>query len=293
MLGVQLEWTLTLAEPVSGPACESGEENTMRRVTTHRGMTLIELLTVIAIVMVIVALALPNFASMMRAQKWSSATTALQNTLLRCQTLAVTDRRDYSLELCSVADNASQYFRMEVESAALESIPELNDYYHNACQNYFMRLPIDWVGIFVSGGGVINNYPGNPWGQWPATSFAYTGPRYDVKAQDWRSPNEIQDNRRIDENIFLPIGILIDFDKSLHLMNYDKPPSGPSAMPQYGWDYTKDLRFNMTGTLVQAQNPEIVLKLVEYPGRKPEGVREHMRLQLLRSTARLRTLKGL
>lgn len=270
----------------------------MKRVAS-RGMTLIELLTVITIIIAIMALAIPNFASMMRAQKWSAATSALQNALLRCQTLAVTERRDHSLELCTNTDNSAQYFRLEVESAALESMPDLNDYYHNACQNYYMRLPVDWVGIFLSGGGQVVNSPGNPWGQWPATSFSYSGPRYDVKSQNWQSPNEIRDNLKVDENIFLPHNIMVDYDPvtgSKHLMNYDEPPSGtdgPNHMPQYGWDYTKDLRFNMTGTLVQAQNPEIVLKLLQYANRTPEVVMERMRLQVLRSTARLRTLSGL
>ncbi len=248
-----------------------------------RAMTMIELLTVIAIMMVILALAVPNFSTMLRSQRWSAASSSFQNALLRCQTLAATDRRDYSLELCTNADNASQYFRMEVESAVLESLPELNDYYHNACQNYFMRLPVDWVGVFTAGGGVINNSPGNPWGQWPSTSFSYNGPKYDIDRGDWRISNTIRDNLKVDENIFLPYGVKIDFAKSTHLMNYDKPPSGVADMPQYGYDTTMDLRFTMTGTLVQAQNPEVLLV---------NPTKEYMRLQVLRSTARVRRLSG-
>ncbi len=264
----------------------------MKRAAS-RGMTLIELLTVIAIIMAIMALAIPNFAGMLRAQKWSAATSALQNALLRCRTLAVTERRDHSLEFRTNADNSAQYFRLEVESAVLESLPNMEEYLHVTCNHNYFELPMDWVGVFVSGGGVQTGESYYSDGRNVHFSYPAPLPKYDVSRQDWRAPNEIKDNLRVDENIFLPYNIMIDYTRSLHLMNYDKPPSGTSDMPQYGWDYTKDLRFNMTGTLVQAQNPEIVLKLLQYANRTPEVVLERMRLQVLRSTARLRTLSGM
>ncbi len=264
----------------------------MRRILAHRGMTLIELLIVIAIIITIMAMAVPNFGTMMRSQKWSAASTSLQNTLLRIQTMAVTDRRDYSAEFCTSADNSSQYFRLEVESAALESIPEMNNYLHVTLQNHYYNVPIDWLGIFCSGGGVQNGSAS--WDDGSPVSYSYTGPRYDVNSQDWRSPNQIKDNLKVDDNVYLPYSIRIDVDCSTNLINYDKPPLSASDMPQYGWDYTKDLRFNMNGMLVQSQNPEVMLKMVEFTrtASHQEVVLERMRLQIMRSTGRVRELSG-
>ena len=247
------------------------------------GMTLIELLTVIAIIVVILALALPNFSTMVRSQKWSAASSALQNALMRCQTYAVNDRLDHSIEFCTEEDNASQYLRIEVESALLESIPELNAYYKDQCEFYYMRLPEDWLRTFKNGGGEVINAPAHPWGAYPNTKFGYPDPPYYNISSYWEP--KTKDNLKVDDHIQLPYGITVNFAESSHLINYDKAPAGdPSAMPQYGWDYTRDLRFNMAGILVQAQNPEIVLQ---------NKANERMRLQILRSTGRVRRLAGL
>jgi type II secretory pathway pseudopilin PulG len=247
------------------------------------GMTLIELLSVIAIIMVIVALAVPNFSTMLRSQRWASAATALQNAIQRCQTFAVNGHQDHAIEFCTCPDNSAQYFRIEVESALLESIPELNAYYRNQADMLEVRLPRDWKQAFVAAGGTTENdstdYIVNP-----NLVFNYTGPRYDVNGTGYQLPFRIKDNLKVDEEIYLPHSIKVDFAASTHLINYDKPPQTTLDMPYYGWDYTKDLRFNMTGTLVQAQNPEIVLV---------NTIGEHMRLQVLRSTGRVRKLSGL
>ncbi|HUW55825.1 MAG TPA: prepilin-type N-terminal cleavage/methylation domain-containing protein [Planctomycetota bacterium] len=249
--------------------------------TNGRGFTLIELLSVVAIIIIVLALALPNFASMIRWQRWAAASGALQNALLRCQTYAVNDRQDHSIEICVDTDNTTQYFRLEVESALLETIAELNTYYRDQCEYYYMRLPVDWLRTFKNGGGQVVNPPDHPWGAYPNTSFTYPdAPYYDVSSP-WDP--KTKDNLKVDEHISLPHSIRIDFAASTNLMNYDARPRTTQAIPQYGWDYTPDLRFNMSGVLIQAKNPEIMLK---------NNAGEQMRLQVLRSTARVRTLSG-
>ncbi|KPJ53552.1 MAG: hypothetical protein AMS16_05230 [Planctomycetes bacterium DG_58] len=228
--------------------------------------TLVELLAVIAIIMLVMALALPNFSSMVRSQRWAAASGALQNALLRCQTYAVNDRQDHAIEICLDEDNTTQYFRLEVESALLESICELNTYYRDQCEYYYMRMPVDWLRTFKNAGGQVLNPPDHPWGAYPNTRFAYDGPRYDISSP-WDP--KTKDNLKIDEDIRLPHSIRIDFQASTQLTNYDPPPNRVSDTPQYGWDYTPDLRINMAGVLVQAKNPEVVL--VNNAG-------EHMRL---------------
>jgi len=248
------------------------------------GMTLIELLAVIAIIMVVIALAVPNFASMLRSQRWAAAATALQNAIQRCQTFAVNGHQDHSIEFCTYPDNSAQYFRIEVESSVLESIPELNTYFRDQCDYYSLLLPIDWMNIFKAAGGQVQNETGTVWDRRPQMRFVWTGPKYDVNGWAWPWVHRVKDNFKVGEDIALPYSITVDNSTSTNLINYDKPPQTTLDIPQYGWDYTRDLRFSLTGTLVQAQNPEIVLM---------NTMGEHMRLQVLRSTGQLRKLSGL
>ena len=246
------------------------------------GFTLIEMLTVIAIIIVVMALALPNFFELLRAQRWTAASGALQSALLRCQSWAINTRRDHAVEICFEDDNAEQYLRIEVESALLESIEELNSYYQYQCDYYYMRMPIDWLQAFRSGGGTIVNPPAHPWGAYPETRFSYpTTPQLEVNQYDWGIDSRIKDNLLVDDEIVIPHGIFINFGASTNLMNYDKKPKTSNDMPQYGWDETRDLRFDSRGTLVQSRNPELVLE-------NPDG--ERMALQVLRSTGRVRKL---
>ena len=262
----------------------------MVRAANRSGFTLIELLTVIGIIILVAALALPSFSGILRGHRWAAATTALQTALLRCQAFAMNERRDHAIEFCVDNQTSRQYLRIETESELLESIPELNSYYIDQCKCFYMRLPQDWVRTFKCGGGVVTN----PWGEvpWPPeweeaspkTRFEYTGPRLNVDAEDPDHPGpRTKDNLMVDDHIRLPYSITLDETMSTYLANYDKRPTSLKDMPQYGWDDSYDLRFNMMGVLVQNKNPEIVLM---------NGIGERVRLQVMRSTARVRELSG-
>jgi len=251
--------------------------------TPSRGMTLIELLAVIAIIMLVMALALPNFAAMLRSQRWAAASTAVQNALRRCRAYAMNGRRDHAIEICTDADNETQYFRIETESAVLESLPELNAYYADQCGYLFYKLPVDWDRIFRAGGGEVLNDTTAHYYVNEQLRFVYDGPKEDVDGWSWRVPNRVKDNLLVDDEIVLPHGIRVDFDASQRLVNYDARPHGVLDRPQYGWDDTMDLRLNIAGVLVQTQNPEIVLV---------DALGDTMTLQVLRSSSRVRKLAG-
>ena len=260
----------------------------MARAFNRCGFTLIEVLTVILIIIVVATLAIPNLAAMVRSQRWSAAVGSLQGAILRCQSFAMNARRDHSIEFCIDNVTSRQYLRIEVESELLESIPELNSYYIDQCECYYMRLPQDWVGTFKNGGGVITNpWEDAPWPpEWeeasPKSRFKYDGPILDVDAEDTSGPSgRTQDNLMVDDHIVLPYGITLDEDMSTYLVNYDKRPLTLTDMPQYGWDDTYDLRFNMMGVLVQNKNPEVVLVGSD---------KQSVRLQIMRSTARVKKL---
>ena len=249
------------------------------------GFTLIELLAVIGIIILVMAMAIPYFAGMVRGQRWASACSALQNCLYRTQSFALSERYDHSVEFCE-DENGRQFFRIEVESAMLESMPELTTYLQVQCNGYYMGMPSDWMSTFEAGGGTVTGLPGSPWMRSSSTVFKYQGPLYDIDRRNWRAKHAIKDNLKVDDHIFLPYGIKVDFQKSKNLINYDKKPGTKMDSPQYGWDETRDLRFNIVGVLIQARNPEVVLVNNTRP-------LEYIRLQVLRSTARLSKLPGL
>lgn len=254
----------------------------MRHRGAPSGFTLIELLAVIGIIVLVMAMAIPNFAGMVRSQRWSGAASALQNALFRTRTFALNERYDHSIEFCETdAAKPRQYFRIECESALLESIPELGNYLHSVSKSYVHRLPIDWYNTFKNSRGVVEGYVSQgTWLPQPTVQFVYNGPFEDVDRYGLR------DNLKVDDHIFLPHSIKIDFEKSANLINYDKKPQNDQDSPQYGWDLTPDLRFSVAGVLIQARNPDLVLV-------NNSRLPEYMRLQVLRSTARVRTLPGL
>ena len=111
------------------------------------GFTLVELLTVVALIILIVALAVPNFASMLRQQRWSAAVASLQAAILRTKTYCITDRRDHAVEFCKDEDG-TYYIRIEAESAFLEHVPNLQIY--NSLAGDFQHIPEGWRESFMA-----------------------------------------------------------------------------------------------------------------------------------------------
>ena len=64
------------------------------------GFTMIEMLTVIVIIMVVMALALPDFVHMMKERKWSAAIANIQGMVMRSRALATNVRKDFSPPEC-------------------------------------------------------------------------------------------------------------------------------------------------------------------------------------------------
>ena len=112
-----------------------------------RGFTLVELLAVMGLIILVVAMAVPNFASMVREQRWSAAVGQLQNAVLRVKTYCIAARYDHSIEFCQDARGV-YYLRLEAESALLERIPNLANYY--AMVGGFQNFPEGWEDVFMA-----------------------------------------------------------------------------------------------------------------------------------------------
>ena len=108
---------------------------------------MVELLTVIALIIAIAALAVPNFAAMIREHHWTSAVSALQSAVMRARTYAVNDEIDHAVEFCTDQDGTS-YLRIEAESAYLESVPNLQQFI--SLVDTFMGVPDGWVEAFLA-----------------------------------------------------------------------------------------------------------------------------------------------
>lgn len=113
----------------------------------ERAFTLVELLAVMGLIILVAAMAVPNFASMIREQRWSSAVGQLQNAVLRVKTYCVAKRYDHAIEFCQDARGV-YYLRLEAESAFLERIPNLANYY--AMVGGFQNFPEGWRDVFMA-----------------------------------------------------------------------------------------------------------------------------------------------
>ena len=60
----------------------------MSRKDGKQGFTLIELLAVVAIIILVMALAMPNFVAMLRGRKWAAAVGNIQGMIWRARALA-------------------------------------------------------------------------------------------------------------------------------------------------------------------------------------------------------------
>lgn len=311
------------------------------------GFTIVELLTVVALIVTIMALAIPNFIAMMREQRMTAAVNTLQVAVTRARTYAINAETDHSVEFCSDG-NSNTYLRIEAESAYLESIPSLYDYLR--LTQAMRAIPRAWYYAFLShrdawgSDGVrllsgvcdFNWGAGTPdpgwghldydWVNWTdnfknGRLFYDNRPGYLDKlslTRPWRNTNStgsvsadeyvnaagthgyqdvdddyfvtyigadyvetIRDNLAVDDFLYLPYGITVDYAKST-LSNYDQARNSSGAdVCRYGWDNTPDLRFGKTGYLLQSTTPDIVLKRND----------QYLRLQVIRGTGRLRKMQ--
>jgi len=141
--------------------------------TKRAGFTLVELLTVIALIITIAALAVPNFAAMIREHHWTAAIGAMQAAIMRAKAYAVNDEIDYAVEFYTDEYNVS-YLRIEAESAYLEHIPNLEQYL--ALSDTLLAMPLGWYHAFMSRrdawgpdgnrlwSGMFDCYRGGKWG---------------------------------------------------------------------------------------------------------------------------------
>ena len=88
------------------------------------GFTMIEMLTVIVIIMLVMALALPDFVHMMKERKWGAAIANIQAMVMRTRALATNVRQDFSVEFNIQGDNGTTMW-IESKNNDLETIPDL------------------------------------------------------------------------------------------------------------------------------------------------------------------------
>ena len=156
------------------------------------GFTLVELLTVIALIVIIAAVAVPNFASMIREQRWTSAIGSIQTAIMRARTYAVNEELDYAVEFCTDKDGAT-YLRIEAESAYLEHVPNLKQYINLVSS--FLAVPDGWTQAFLArrdawGADGYRLLTGIIDVRWDAVTPGWGHITYRVGAHSYSSPEE-------------------------------------------------------------------------------------------------------
>jgi len=218
-----------------------------------RAFTLIELLTVIGIIVLVLALALPNFVSMMKGRKWEAAISSIQTMVMRARALATNVRKDFSVEFLIDPDNGTTMW-LESEVNAIERIPDLIE---------LQRMVGGWGAIsdfiqtFVASGGSYDTWYyesrcrvlscGHKWSSYSeaaaktcpkcgATGWEF-GPEYiqmyyNITYDSSRSKTtEYGDNARQSEWVPLPRRITIDLARSVNFISWTIPtPSRPTAV---------------------------------------------------------------
>ena len=273
-----------------GPSTGSGPR------TPSRGFTLIELMTVIAIIMLVMALALPNFMEMVRQRRWQQSIATLQGLIMRARALATNERKDIAVEFqVRGTDGTSMW--LESEQPVLERIPDLDVLQHQLGGGG----AIYWIrSIWHDAGGTDKwcwyewkcNLCGREWegsdanrrapcpgcgeSEWPYYpsqhgyyyDFQFTGNPVDVR---WG------DNARQSEEVDLGRQMTIDLapGRTVNFINWDSRES----VECYGWDETLDIRIGPNGALVQTLDPILCI-------REREG-EEYQRVQVVRCTGRL------
>jgi len=225
------------------------------------GFTLIEMLAVITIIMVVMALALPNFVAMMKERKWGSAISTMQGMVWRARALATNARKDISVEFDIQGDNGTTMW-LESEMNGLERIPDL-DYVQNHINNHYAFETWILSKIWIPSGGTYGS-SGNTY-----TNFQINYAR--------SKPDQYGDNARQSEVVKLPSGLTVDDGPSVspHFMNWDSKAS----VVKYGEDDHKDIRIGPNGALIQSYDPVICIRQI--------GGSEYRQVEVVRCTGRL------
>ncbi len=228
----------------------------MRARTRMLGFTLIEMMTVIAIIMLLMALTLPNFVEMMRGRKWSASLGNIQLMVTRARSFAANARTDAAVEFAINLDNGTRMW-VESEVNEIETMPDFSIY-------------------------VANIRAGNTSG---SSDYVFTGSVWRASgghSDGTYHPEETQaasngDNAHQTENMALGTGMTIDVtnNRSPHFESYDRPRPGCP----YGKDDYPDVRVGQHGALVPTLEPTICLKEI--------GQEKRQAFQVIRCTGRL------
>ncbi|HUV40134.1 MAG TPA: prepilin-type N-terminal cleavage/methylation domain-containing protein [Planctomycetota bacterium] len=231
----------------------------------QRGFTLIEMLMVIGIIILVMALALPNFLAMMRDRQWLSAIGDLQTMVWRARALATNLRADMAVEFDIRPDGTTMW--VESECNQIEQLPDLAGLVAEIQQSspqggtmwYF--LTTTWV---ASGGVYANPNSFNP----ANTQALFIG---------WQGEHYYGDNAKQSEEVALQAGITIDASAqwSPNFTNWDSS----TTARYYGSDGTYDIRISPHGALMQSRDPVVCLKQVDEENRR--------QVQVIRCTGRV------
>jgi|GEM_PF-3463236 len=266
------------------------------------GFTLIEMLAVIAIIMTIIALALPNFVAIMKGRKWQAAISSIQTMVWRGRAIATNVRKDISVEFDIQGDNGVWTW-LESEEQILERIPDLDELQHvmggGECIYWIRRLWYnaggtdkwgkyeckckkcghEWISYSPPYGDSFGGCPGC---HDPATRAWPWQPIYDCYYYDFQLVNDPSvasygDNARQSEIVKLGHGMTIDPSSSAspNFVSWDHP----NAVECYGGDKYKDIRIGPNGALVQTQDPTICIQQIDTD--------EKRKVKVVRCTGRL------
>ena len=239
----------------------------MKYLRGGKGFTLIELLAVISIIVLVMSMALPNFVTIMKGQKWAAAISNIQRMVWRARALATNIRKDMSVEFDIDPDKGTRMW-VESEAQALERIPDLV-----------------LVQETIASGEGYKMYPGsaiqglvNLWRDAGGTCEWKDGyyVNFQINQADTRD-YRYGDNSRQTEVVAVGTGLTIDTAPlvSPNFINWDAQASVKWA----GDDEHRDIRISPSGSLVQTRDP--TLCIVQIRGK------ERRRVRVIRCTGRL------
>ena len=217
--------------------------------------------------MIVMALALPNFMAMMRGRRWTEAVSNIQVMVMRARALASNARVDMSVEIL-IEDNGTSLW-LESESNVVETLENLN--------KTFLDL----------GGGGPGEYALQYLWNYETGVWWHAGGRHSEGGSTWTfdpkltDPNRNGDNARQSEIEKLSPAITVDTDPltSPNFLSWDSTVLATGGTRPYGGDDDRDIRLGPSGALVQTREPTICLKEI--------GSSAKMKITVVRCTGRI------